>query len=154
MPHGSAHLGDTQAGRKWLVVRALEREPCGQGCHGRAPAAALLVLREAGVDAYALAQGDTTGEPVAHTLGEDHVWPNPRRSVVVVFNGTDHFNGVCQGGGQKKPEEEQGMGLGRTCEQLEQWLEYWGVDLWPSTGRGFCAFESLGVSAALAKRKL
>ena len=114
----------------------------------------MLVLRGAGVDAYALAQGDTSGEPVAHTLGEDHVWPNPRRSVVVVFNGTDHFNGVCQGGGQKKPEEEQGMGLGRTCEQLEQWLEHWGVDLWPSTGRGFCAFESLGVSAALATRKL
>ena len=113
----------------------------------------VLQLRGDSVDAYAQL-GATSGGLDCKPLGrgEGQVWPDPRKSVVVVSNGIDHFNGVCQGG-REKPEDEWCMAVPKNA-QLDLWLMAWGVDLWPSTGRGFCGYESLSVSAALARRKL
>ena len=134
---------------KWLgkaeLLGAL-RKNCGGDAY-------VLQLRGDSVDAYAQL-GDTSGGLDCKPLGrgEGQVWPDPRKSVVVVSNGTDHFNGVCHGG-REEPEDEWRMAVPKNA-QLDKWLNGWGVDLWPSTGNGFCGYESLSVSAALAGRNL
>ena len=133
---------------KLEVLRAMEKNAGGD--------AFVLQLREGSVswEAHALVGGTKSNlhaKPLEQ-CGEGVVWPNPRSSVVIISNGRDHYNGVCHRG-HAKPEDEFPMFVGKNA-QLDEWLNCWGVDLWPSTGNGFCGYESLSVSAALAGRKL
>ena len=136
----------------WLgkveVLRAMHRNAGGD--------AFVLQLREGSRswEAHALVGGTESNlhaKPLEQR-GEGVVWPNPRSSVVIISNGRDHYNGVCHRG-HEKPEDEFPLFVEKNA-QLDEWLNCWGVDLWPSTGNGFCGYESLSVSAALAGRKL
>ena len=82
--------------------------------------------------------------------GDGEAWPDPRGAVVVVYNGANHFNGVCPAG-HLKPLSELPLPI-QASPLLREWLADHAVTLWPATGRGYCGYESWSVSAALAGR--
>ena len=43
--------------------------------------------------------------------------------------------------------DEAGLGI-TTNKVVDDWLEHYGCVLWPSTGKGFCGYESLAMSRA------
>ena len=49
--------------------------------------------------------------------GEGECWPDPHAQVVILYNGTDHFCGLCPRGWGGKPANECQMGMG-TCRAL------------------------------------
>ena len=66
---------------------------------------------------------------------------------VIIHNGSNHYCGVVGVGTAKKPHSERRMGI-MTNKVVDDWLGYHGCVLWPSTGRGFCGYESLAMSRA------
>ena len=66
---------------------------------------------------------------------------------VIIHNGSNHYCGVVGVGTAKKPHSERRMGI-MTNKVVDDWLEHHGCVLWPSTGRGFCGYESLAMSRA------
>ena len=76
--------------------------------------------------------------------GDSESWPDPRQTPVIVYNGSDHFNGVVPDTWQK-PRGEASLGVG-THGTLERWLAAHGSVLWVSAGKGFCLYESAAMS--------
>ena len=80
--------------------------------------------------------------------GEDECWPDPHAQVVILYNGTNHFCGLCRREWGGKPANESPMGMD-TCRALRAWLASFNVRIWPSTGLGFCGAKSIAMSRML-----
>ena len=80
-------------------------------------------------------------------------WPDPRVETVIVYNGHNHFCGLCLPAWQKPPGEDPMWPVSgwdaATCPSLHGYLQYHGIALWPSTGKGFCGAESGAMSRML-----
>ena len=74
-------------------------------------------------------------------------FPDPRKTTVIIYNGTNHYCGVVGAGTAEKPGDEDGLSI-TTPKIVDDWLEHHGCVLWPSTGKGFCGYESLAMSRA------
>ena len=72
-------------------------------------------------------------------------WPDPTEELTVVWNGSNHFNGVVPEG-WRKPEVEPTMGAGDASTVLGAWLREFRCQLWESTPYGFCGLESAAMS--------
>jgi hypothetical protein len=72
-------------------------------------------------------------------------WPDPTEELTVVWNGSNHFNGVVPEG-WRKPEVEPRMGAGDVSTVLGAWLREFRCQLWESTPYGFCGLESAAMS--------
>ena len=75
---------------------------------------------------------------------------DPRRSITIVFGRQrNHFCGLAPLG-WTKPEQAMGPGPAadhtEVDDQLREWTRGHGMSVWPSTGRGYCAFESVATS--------
>ena len=79
--------------------------------------------------------------------GNGECWPDPRAELVFLYNGSNHFCGLCPCG-WPKPAIEGTMGAG-SCPELHEWLAFYTVDIWPSTPLGFCGAESIAMSRML-----
>ena len=80
--------------------------------------------------------------------GEGECWPDPHAQLVILFNGTNHFCGLCRRGWGGKPANESPMGMD-TCRALRAWLAFFNIGIWPSTPRGYCGAESIAMSRML-----
>ena len=80
--------------------------------------------------------------------GEGECWPDPHAQVVILYNGINHFCGLCRREWGGKPANECPMGMG-TCRALRAWLSFHDVRIWPSTPHGFCGAESVAMSRML-----
>lgn len=70
-------------------------------------------------------------------------------NVIVAFNGTNHYNGVCPIG-HSKPASEGGAPLHSNeppSKPLADFLHRHSLQLWHCSGRGFCGYEALHTSA-------
>ena len=65
----------------------------------------------------------------------------------IIYNGSNHYCGVVGAGTAEKPGDEDGLGITMN-DVVDDWLEHYGCVLWPSTGKGFCGYESLAMSRA------
>ena len=54
---------------------------------------------------------------------------------------------MVSAGTAEKPRDEVGLSI-TTYKVVDNWLEHYGCVLWPSTGKGFCGYESLAMSRA------
>ena len=96
------------------------------------------------------AQGSTTHETTMAQLGqgEGECWPDPHAQLVFLYNGTNHFCGLCRREWGDKPANERPMGMG-TCGALRAWLAFFNTKIWPSTPLGYCGAESIAMSRML-----
>ena len=96
------------------------------------------------------AQGSTTHETRMAQLGqgEGECWPDPHAQMVFLYNGTNHFCGLCRREWGDKPANERPMGMG-TCGALRAWLAFFNTKIWPSTPLGYCGAESIAMSRML-----
>ena len=75
---------------------------------------------------------------------------DPRRSITIIFGRQrNHFCGLAPLG-WTKPEQAMGPGPAadhtEVDDQLREWTRGHDMSVWPSTGRGYCAFESVATS--------
>ena len=74
-------------------------------------------------------------------------FPDPRKTTVIIHNGSNHYCGVVGTGTTEKLHSEGRTGM-TTNKVVDDWLKHHGCVLWPSTGKAFCGYESLAMSWA------
>ena len=82
-------------------------------------------------------------EQLDRTLSDAN--PDPSTELVIVWNGSNHFNGLAPPG-WVKPKGEGGLGVGRVGKGMASWLRRRNCALWHSTPKGFCGYESAAMS--------